>query len=80
MFDQLRNKIQERSREQWVALAESSWDELCAWVHEHGELAALSGFFLGIFIVLAFRFVLTLLVLVAFLAFVVWKVARPGSP
>ncbi|MBX7145140.1 MAG: hypothetical protein K1X79_11865 [Oligoflexia bacterium] len=79
MLENLKRKIQEHSREQWIAMVQSCWNELCDWVREHGELAAVCGFLLGIFIVLAFRFVLTLLVLAAILAFVIWKVARPSS-
>jgi hypothetical protein len=79
MLDKLTQSVRRRSREEWQALTRQRWEELLDWAHDHGELAAICGFLLGVAIVVAFRFFLSLLFVAAVVAFVIWKVARPSD-
>lgn len=72
-------RIRSRSREQWQTWAKDNWTDLRIWIQENGELSALIGLLLGIFIVLAFRLIITLTVLALLLVFAAWCYAKPDS-
>jgi hypothetical protein len=71
--------IRRRTREEWSAYALEHWTNARIWIQEHGELAALLALFVGIFLVLAFKLVITVLVIAAILLYVVWLIALPGE-
>jgi hypothetical protein len=79
MWESVVRVIRRRTREDWQQLTRQRVDELLAWAHDHGELSAVCGFLFGVGMVIAFRFFLALLFLVALLAFIIWKIALPSN-
>lgn len=79
MWESVVRVIRRRTREDWQQLTRQRVDELLAWAHDHGELSAVCGFLFGVGMVIAFRFFLALLFLVAVLAFIIWKTALPSK-
>jgi ABC-type protease/lipase transport system fused ATPase/permease subunit len=71
--------IRKRTREDYTRLVFDRCTQIRIWVQENGEVAAIAALVLGIFIVLAFRFVFTLIALAVVAAFVVYKIALPGG-
>ncbi len=69
--------IRRKSREQWQREAVGFFDQMRAWIQGNGELSALIAFVVGIAIVLEFRIFFMAVLLLAFLAFLVWQIALP---
>ena len=79
MYNRIVDAIRIRTREEWRDLVLRSCEDVREWIHEHGELAAIFGLLLGVFIVVAFKFFLALVVVAAIAAFAIWQIALPAS-
>lgn len=71
--------IRRKSREEWQKEIYVFVAEMRDWIQRNGELAAAIGFLVGVAIVLEFRIVLSLVLLFAFAAFMVWQIALPEA-
>lgn len=79
MLDRFIHFIRSKSREEWLQLIRERWNNLRIWIQEHGELAAVAGFLLGIVIVLFFKVVVFVAVVVFIFLSLGWNIARSGS-
>ena len=71
--------IRRRSREQWENQFMEAVTDLRIWVQENGEKAFIGGIVGGMFVILAFKLTMLLLVLGVLVVLGVWFIAEPGA-
>ena len=76
-IDEILKALRSRSREEWLEFYREKWINTRIYVQEHGERAALAGFIIGLFLVLAFRLVVSLALLVLIAGLAVYLLADP---
>jgi len=67
--------IKKNKREDWASLAKEKWTDTRIWLQEHGEWSFGIGVLTGAIIVLAFEFVIALVVVAFLLGLGVWYFA-----
>ena len=70
------DRIRVRNQADWRALFRARYEQLRSFVRENGEISALAGFGLGVFIVLFFKLFVFLLVIMALAYSVLMLVAK----
>jgi len=78
-FSKIVEAVRKRSREEWESLPREGYADARAWIQANPERAAIGAFAVGIFLVLAFKLVFTVLFLGFAAALVVWQIALPEA-
>ena len=78
-LENLRAKINSRTRDEWRSFILEKWTDLRIWVQENGESAFLVAMFLGMFLVIAFKFFVALILALCAVAALVWYLAPTSN-
>ena len=74
-IEDLLKAIRSRRREEWLEFYREKFIDARIWVQEHGERASIGALVLGVFLVLAFRFIISLFLLCGLAAVVIYFLA-----
>ncbi len=67
--------IRSRSREAWSELAKENYTAIRIWCQEHGEQALLAGIGFGVVLVVAFKLVVTILILLGLIGAAIYLIS-----